>query len=66
MKASSTQETNAAQLSELEKLREEVLEISADMSSCREKEAKLLEFTQKLTETNVSLQVRNQKEQFII
>ena len=66
MKASSTQETNAAQLSELEKLREEVLEISADMSSCREKESKLLEFTQKLTETNVSLQVRNQKEQFII
>ena len=62
MKASSTEETNAAQLSELEKLREEVLEISADMSSCREKEAKLLEFTQKLTETNVSLQVRNYKE----
>ena len=59
MKASSTQQTNAVQLSELEKLREEVDEITADMSSCREKEAKLLEFTQKLTEANVGLQVRN-------
>ena len=57
IKFSVTEQNNADQLSEIETLREEMTEISADMKSCREKEAKLLEFTEKLTETNVCLQV---------
>ena len=40
--------------------------MSTDMKSCKEKEAKLLEFTERLTETNVSLQVSLEKVQFVI
>merc|ERR1712226_1534454 len=47
---------NVEVLSELDELREEMAEMSTDMKSCKEKEAKLLEFTERLTETNVSLQ----------
>ena len=57
MKLSSLESDNLNQLSEIEVLQEEMAELSTDMKSCKEKEAKLLEFTEKLTETNVSLQV---------
>ena len=57
LKVSSLEKSNEDQFSEIEILREELSEISTDMKSCTEKEAKLLEFTEKLTETNVSLQV---------
>ena len=56
-KVSSLEKSNEDQFSEIEILREELSELSTDMKSCTEKEAKLLEFTEKLTETNVSLQV---------
>ena len=59
MKLSSLETSNADQRSEIEILQEEMTELSTDMKSCKEKEAKLLEFTEKLTETNVSLQVWN-------
>ena len=58
MKSALAEQDKAEQSSEIETLREEMSDISADMKSCREKEAELLEFTKKLTETNVSLQVR--------
>ena len=57
MKLSTVEANNANQLSEIEVLKEEMEELSTDMKSCKEKEAKLLEFTEKLTERNVSLQV---------
>ena len=57
MKLSALETSNADQRSEIEILQEEMTELSTDMKSCKEKEAKLLEFTEKLTETNVSLQV---------
>ena len=57
MKLSSLESDNLNQLGEIEVLQEEMAELSTDMKSCKEKEAKLLEFTEKLTETNVSLQV---------
>ena len=57
MKLSSLESDNSNQLSEIEVLQEEMSELSTDMKSCKEKEAKLLEFTEKLTETNVNLQV---------
>ena len=44
---------------EVERLRSEAVEILADMAACRTKEAELLEFTQKLTDKNVTLQVRS-------
>ena len=59
MKLSTLETSNADQRSEIEILQEEMAELSTDMKSCKEKEAKLLEFTEKLTETNVSLQVCN-------
>ena len=57
MKLSSLESDNLNQLSEIEVLQEEMAELSTDMKSCKETEAKLLEFTEKLPETNVSLQV---------
>ena len=57
LKVSSLEKSNEDQFSEIEILREELSELSTDMKSCTEKEAKLLEFTERLTETNVSLQV---------
>ena len=57
MKLASVEKANADQLSEIEILREEMAELSTDMKACKEKEAKLLEFTQSLTENNVNLQV---------
>ena len=60
------EKNNVEVLSELDELREEMAEMSTDMKSCKEKEAKLLEFTERLTETNVSLQVSLEKVQFVI
>ena len=59
MKLSTLEANNTNLQSEIEVLQEEMTELSTDMKSCKEKEAKLLEFTEKLTETNVSLQVYN-------
>ncbi len=42
--------------SEAERLRGEAAELREDMAACRRKEAELLEFTQKLTDKNVTLQ----------
>lgn len=58
MKLLLEEKTNADQISEIETLREDLVELSTDLKSCKEKEARLLEFTEKLTETNVSLQVQ--------
>ena len=59
MKLSTFEANNTNLQSEIEVLQEEMTELSTDMKSCKEKEAKLLEYTEKLTETNVSLQVNN-------
>ena len=59
MKLTTLEVNNANQQSEIEVLQEEMTELSTDMKSCKEKEAKLLEFTEKLTERNVGLQVYN-------
>ena len=59
MKLSTLEANNTNLQSEIEVLQEEMTELSTDMKSCKEKEAKLLEYTEKLTETNVSLQVNN-------
>jgi len=45
-----------ARESEISRLRAENAEVLVDMSSCRKKEGELLEYTQKLTDKNVSLQ----------
>ena len=67
MKLSSLESDNSNQLGEIEVLQEEMAELSTDMKSCKEKEAKLLEFTEKLTETNVSLQVcLNNRERILL
>ena len=66
MKLSSLESDNSNQLSEIEVLQEEMAELSTDMKSCKEKEAKLLEFTEKLTETNVSLQVCSKNRDIIL
>lgn len=41
---------------ELDSIKQENADMELDMERCREKEKELLEFTQKLTETNVRLQ----------
>lgn len=46
----------AVQTAEAERLKDEVREVNEDMAACRKKEAELLEFTQKLTDKNVTLQ----------
>lgn len=46
----------AAREAEVERLRGEAADLQADMAACRKKEAELLEFTQKLTDKNVTLQ----------
>lgn len=40
----------------MERLRQTNLELQQDAAACREREAELLDFTQKLTEKNVRLQ----------
>ena len=42
--------------SEISRLRSEASDMMSDMASCRRKEGELLEFTQKLTDKNVTLQ----------
>ena len=49
-------ERGLAREAEVARLREERGELQAAMQGCRRKEAELLEFTQKLTDKNVSLQ----------
>jgi len=46
----------AARDLEITRLRAENVEVVADMANCRRKEGELLEYTQKLTDKNVSLQ----------
>ena len=46
----------AARDEEITRLRQEASELVSDMSACRRKETELLEFTQKLTDKNVTLQ----------
>jgi len=46
----------AARDVEVTRLRAEAVELLADMASCRKKEGELLEYTQKLTDKNVTLQ----------
>ncbi|PSN40131.1 hypothetical protein C0J52_23823 [Blattella germanica] len=50
------QEKLLASQGEVERLRNSNAELQLDMSSCREREAELLNFTQKLTDKNVRLQ----------
>ena len=50
------EEKCASRSTEIERLKQEAAEIGEDMAACRRKEAELLEFTQKLTDKNVSLQ----------
>ena len=50
------EEKCAAKAAEVERLRQEAAEIGEDMAACRRKEAEMLDFTQKLTDKNVSLQ----------
>jgi len=53
--AGETEKVNARDL-EITRLRAENIEVVADMANCRRKEGELLEYTQKLTDKNVSLQ----------
>eukprot|EP00095_Tigriopus_kingsejongensis_P008244 maker-scaffold230_size244653-snap-gene-0.15 protein:Tk08244 transcript:maker-scaffold230_size244653-snap-gene-0.15-mRNA-1 annotation:"hypothetical protein L798_00576" len=56
MQLQKSQEKLDAKVKECEDLRVDVHELNTDMSACRQKEAELLEFTQKLTDKNVTLQ----------
>ncbi len=56
MRLSREEERCSEKGTEAEGLREEAAELRGDMASCRRKEAELLEFTQKLTDKNVTLQ----------
>jgi chromosome segregation ATPase len=56
MGLSSEEEKVWTSRAEVETLRSDLIEVTNDMDSCRRKEADLLEFTQKLTEKNVTLQ----------
>ena len=56
MRLSSEEDKYSASNVEVERLKADNCELSNDMDSCRKKEAELLEFTQKLTESNVTLQ----------
>jgi hypothetical protein len=57
MQLQRAEERSEERQTEIERLRTEAVETLADMSACRAKEAELLEFTQKLTDKNVTLQV---------
>jgi len=59
MQLQRVEERSEERQAEIERLRSEAAEILADMAACRAKEAELLEFTQKLTDKNVTLQVLN-------
>ena len=52
----SESEKVSARDAEISRLRSEAAELLSDMASCRKKEGELLEFTQKLTDKNVTLQ----------
>jgi len=56
MRLSSEEEKYSASTAEVDRLKADNTEINNDMIACRKKEAELLEFTQRLTETNVTLQ----------
>ena len=53
---SSETEKVSARDEEISRLKQEASELVSDMSACRRKETELLEFTQKLTDKNVTLQ----------
>ena len=53
---SSETEKVSARDEEISRLRQEASELVSDMAACRRKETELLEFTQKLTDKNVTLQ----------
>ena len=57
MQLQRVEERSEERNNEVERLRSEAVELLADMAACRRKEAELLEFTQKLTDKNVNLQV---------
>jgi len=57
MQLQRVEERSEERSAEVERLRSEAVELLADMAGCRRKEAELLEFTQKLTDKNVTLQV---------
>ena len=50
------EEMSNAKSTEVDRLRTEAVNLNEDMSACRAKEAELLQFTQKLTDKNVTLQ----------
>jgi len=56
MRLTSEEERSSTSNAEVERLKADNCELNNDMEACRKKEAELLEFTQKLTETNVTLQ----------
>lgn len=57
MQLQRVEERSEERNTEVERLRLEAVELMSDMAACRRKEAELLEFTQKLTDKNVTLQV---------
>ncbi len=57
MQLQRVEERSEERSAEVERLRSEAVELLSDMAACRRKEAELLEFTQKLTDKNVTLQV---------
>jgi hypothetical protein len=61
MQLQRVEERSEERNNEVERLRNEAVELLADMAACRRKEAQLLEFTQKLTDKNVNLQVSSDR-----
>ena len=57
MQLQRVEERSEERNTEVERLRLETVELMSDMAACRRKEAELLEFTKKLTDKNVTLQV---------
>ena len=56
MQLASEEEKMQSSQSQIETLKSDNVELTNDMAACQKKESELLEFTQKLTETNVTLQ----------
>ena len=61
MQLQRVEERSEERSAEVERLRSEAVDLLADMAACRRKEAELLEFTQKLTDKNVTLQVSEER-----
>ena len=56
MQLATEEEKLQSSQSQMETLKSDNVELTNDMAACQKKESELLEFTQKLTETNVTLQ----------